>query len=172
LGHYAFETGQVWQRHALSLTPAAGALWRDELYGALDAGARGGTASALTVRFPAHAKRLALMYALGDGAAAIGVEHLRAAVAVLAYCEASMQCVFGTDYPNAITQRVADVIREGQGALVSRALVWKTLGHRVNAAHIDAAITTLYEAGAVRVMRGAPAPNGVRPWLYAWQGGK
>jgi hypothetical protein len=155
------------------MTPAAAGLWRDELYGLLDAGARGGTAHALTVRYTAHAKRLALLYALGDGVPAIGVEHLRAAAAVLAYCEASMHYVFGTDtYPNAVTQRVADVIREAQGALVSRTLLWKTISHTVSAAHLDAAISTLHEAGAVRVLRGPPGPNGVRPWYYQWQSGK
>jgi hypothetical protein len=170
---YAFARDAEWQPRAFALMPAAVALWRDELYVTLNAGSTAGIAGGLNVRFAAYAKRLALLYALADGALAIGVEHLRAAVAVLAYCEESMAYLFGTETDaDPFTQRVADLIREGQGALVPRGALWKGLGHSVSAARIDVAITKLHEAGAVRVLRGPPAPNGVRPWAYAWRANK
>ncbi|MBK8742575.1 MAG: DUF3987 domain-containing protein [Betaproteobacteria bacterium] len=170
LAPYAFDPGREWRQHPFALTPAAENLWREELYIMLDGGDAAGVANTLGVRFTAHAKRLALLYALADGATAIGVEHLRAAVAVLAYCEESMAYLFGTEtHADPFTERVADVIREGQGAYVPRGVLWKSLGHSVSAARIDGAIAKLHETGAVRVLRGPAAPNGVRPWVYSWR---
>lgn len=58
-------------------------------------GERAGIKGALCSRAEAHALRLSLMYALLDGADAIRVEHLKAALAFWDYCEASVEHVFG-----------------------------------------------------------------------------
>jgi hypothetical protein len=68
-------------------------LWASE-YPRLTRG-REGLKGALCSRAEAHALRLSLMYALLDGADAIRVEHLKAALAVWAYCEASVEHIFG-----------------------------------------------------------------------------
>ncbi len=167
---YSYQPGREHGVQLFELTPAAAALWRDELYSALDGSGPGVIGSALGVRYTAHAKRLALLYALTDGAYAIGVEHLRAAVAVLGYCEESVAYLFGADaLTDPVTQRVADLIREGQGALVPRASLWRALGHRVKAAEIDTAIAELHAEGRIRVVQGPMSPNRTRPWLYGWR---
>jgi hypothetical protein len=125
----------------------------------------------LTARYTAQAKRLALLYALGDGVRAIGVEHLRAAAAVLAYCQESLQYVFGVDtYPDTVTQRIADIVREARGTYVPRAALWKGLSHTVTRKQIDTAIRKLYDDGVVDVREGALVPNGRPTLLYAWLG--
>jgi hypothetical protein len=142
------------------------------LYEKLDAGSRTETANALLVRYPAQALRLALLYALADGASAIGPEHLCAGAAVLAHCEEATRFVFGLDqYPDPITQRVADLLCEAQGEPVPRAALWKHLGRNVSAKQIDAALAALDAEGSVVVTRAsAPLRNNTRPWFYAWKG--
>jgi hypothetical protein len=55
-----------------------------------------GLAGALTARPEAQTLRLSVCYALLDGSPVIGPEHIRAALAVWEYCEASAHYVFGS----------------------------------------------------------------------------
>ena len=54
-----------------------------------------GVTGALTARAEAHTMRLALIYALLDGAISIKVEHLDAALAVWDYAARSAEWAFG-----------------------------------------------------------------------------
>ena len=79
---------------AMTRTAAATALWAD-LYAALSESESEGIYGALVARGEAQVLRLSMVYALLDGMAEIGVEHLRAAYALWQYCEASCQRLFG-----------------------------------------------------------------------------
>lgn len=74
-------------------TPEADRLW-ESVYPALTE-ARAGAFGKATERPRPQVMRLALIYAPLDGSESIGVEHLRAALAVWDYCEASAAMLFG-----------------------------------------------------------------------------
>jgi Bifunctional DNA primase/polymerase, N-terminal/Protein of unknown function (DUF3987) len=62
--------------------------------------------------------RLALVYALLDGAAAIEADHLQAALALWAYCDESLQLIFGGSEPSdAVADQVLQKISEAPGGL-------------------------------------------------------
>jgi len=74
-------------------TPDAAELWREK-YAQLSAERRG-IVGDVTSRMEAHAVRLALIYALLDGSAVVGVAHLWAALAVCDYALRSAEHCFG-----------------------------------------------------------------------------
>jgi hypothetical protein len=76
------------------LSTRARAKWA-EIYHALSA-AQPGLLGATTARAEAQTIRLALIYALLDGADQIDLPHLEAALAVWEYCEASAAHIFGS----------------------------------------------------------------------------
>jgi hypothetical protein len=76
------------------LSTRARAKWA-EIYHALSA-AQPGLLGATTARAEAQTNRLALIYALLDGADQIDLPHLEAALAVWEYCEASAAHIFGS----------------------------------------------------------------------------
>ena len=86
------------------MTEAARAEW-ETIYPYLSA-EQPGLLGAITARAEAQCVRLALVYALLDQQESIDVPHLRAALAVWEYCEASAARIFG----NALGDPVADEI--------------------------------------------------------------
>ena len=95
------EARQVGQ---MDRTPAARDAWA-AAYPALSADAPG-LYGAVTARAEAHALRLALVYALMDGAARIDVPHLAAALVVLQYCLDSARHLFGDATGNPLADRI------------------------------------------------------------------
>ena len=65
-----------------------------------------GLFGAVTNRAEAQVLRLSLLYAVLDGSAVVGLPHLKAALTVWGYCEASARYVFG----DRIGDEVADEI--------------------------------------------------------------
>jgi hypothetical protein len=78
----------------MGLSDGARKKWA-EMYHVLSA-AQPGLLGAVTARAEAQTIRLALIYALLDGSAAIDLHHLEAAFAVWDYCEASAAHIFGS----------------------------------------------------------------------------
>lgn len=87
----------------------ADALWEQE-YERLSEGGYG-LLGAVTSRAEAQVMRLACVYALLDQAEAIGVPHLRAALAVWRYCEASCRYIFGDATGNADADAILAALR-------------------------------------------------------------
>jgi hypothetical protein len=77
----------------LNFDAEAADLWRS-MYGALSAG-KPGLLGATLGRAEAQVVRLGTLYALLDCASRINSHHLRAAIAVWEYCEASARYIFG-----------------------------------------------------------------------------
>jgi hypothetical protein len=77
----------------VTMTPAARIVWK-RVYAALSGG-RPGLLGAITARAEAQVIRLAVIYALLDGRAEIGAGHLKAAIAVWEYAEASAEYIWG-----------------------------------------------------------------------------
>ena len=95
---------QARTRGRITMTQAAKAAW-EAVYRELSVGSEGLHGS-VTARAEAQTIRLALVYALLDGAEQIEVVHLRAALAVWTYCDDTARHIFGST----LGDRTADEI--------------------------------------------------------------
>lgn len=79
------------------LTEAARDYWAQVIYSALSNDTPSdGTVAQFTARATPYARRAAMLYALGDGAAEVDVTHLNAAYALVTYARATAAHVLGT----------------------------------------------------------------------------
>jgi hypothetical protein len=95
--------------------------------------------------------RLALVYAMLEGSDNIGVDHLRAALAVWRYCEASAKLIFTksdsinnnttTNTQESLAVRLLNAIDARPG--FSRTELWDVAGHKVTASEMDQALVWL-----------------------------
>ncbi len=125
----------------LRFNPSARQLWWDT-YPTLSAPAPG-PAGALVARGEAHTVRLALLYALTDGARSIGAAHLRAGLALWSYAARSATWATGQATAGPIAQRVADALIAAGNQGLTRTQIRDTLGRNHPGADIDAALATL-----------------------------
>ncbi len=136
---------QPWH-HPLRRDSAARALWAKE-YPKLSEG-ESGLLGAVLARAEAHVLRLSVLYAVLDRSSEICEPHLRAALAVWNYADASTRLIFG----DVLGLTVADVILR---ALRSRGPMTKTeilrlFGSNRPATEIDAVLAVLEGKGLVR----------------------
>jgi len=103
-------------RRRTEMTGDARAIW-EKVYPSLAAGGDG-LHGAVTARAEAQVCRLALVYALLDGADHIDVPHLLAAIAVWQYCDQTARYIFG----DSLGDRVADEIMRGLRAAADSGL--------------------------------------------------
>jgi hypothetical protein len=118
-----------------------------ERYPELSEGAPG-LLGAVTSRSEAQVLRLACVYALMDSSVAIELEHLKAALAVWDYAEASAQYIFG----NATGDALADSIEEmlaGAPEGMTRAQIRDAFGRNKSSERIGAALELLERHGHV-----------------------
>ena len=134
----------------------AAKLWR-EVYGPLSEG-RPGLAGALCNRSEAQVVRLSLIYALMDCSIEIRAEHLRAALAIWDYCEASVRYVFGdaTGFP--VADRILEELREHPEGITADD-IHRLFGKR-RTAEKDHAIDMLLRLGRITKK---PVSTGGRP---------
>jgi hypothetical protein len=123
----------------------AAALW-ETVYADLSEG-KPGLLGAVTSRAEAHCVRLALIYALLDGARKICEEHLRAALAVWRYCEDSARYIWG----DALGDPAADEIRRALiNGKLNRTEVRDLFTRNRPAQEIDRALAVLADMGLAR----------------------
>ncbi|WP_447975378.1 DUF3987 domain-containing protein [Nitrospira sp. Kam-Ns4a] len=134
----------------LGRTEAARELWHT-VYPVLTAD-RPGLAGAMTARAEAQVTRLSLVYALLDGADRIDVPHLRAALMGWAFCEQSIELIFGERLGDPTADAVVTHLQAAGGAL-SRTELSAALGRNVSAAEIERALTVLLAAKQVTIRR-------------------
>jgi hypothetical protein len=72
-----------------------------------------GLAGAMIARGSTMVMRLALIYALLDGAKSIDVPHLEAALVVWRYCEASARLLFANKQGSSVAERILQLLRSG-----------------------------------------------------------
>ena len=94
--------------------------------------------------------RLSMVYALLDASATIQVEHLRAALAVWDYCEASARLIFGgglltATAPDPLAVRLLNAITASPG--ISRTGLREIAGHKVKVEEIENALAWLEAQG-------------------------
>lgn len=119
-------------------------IW-NAVYGPLSE-AKPGLFGCVVGRSEAQVLRLALLYALLDGAAAISALHLQAALAVWDYCEASTQFVFGNSVGNPHADRILVALRSSPDGL-TRTQIRDLLGRNQSDMAIQAALNALEEYG-------------------------
>jgi hypothetical protein len=137
---------------------AARQLW-EAVYPGLSEG-RPGLFGSLTSRAEAHVVRLALEYALLDCSAEISAEHLRAALAVWRYCEASVRFVWGDALGDPVADEILRALREAGDNGLTR---WDLMNHfsrHKPAELLDRALGVLAERGLIK---SASEDTGGRP---------
>jgi Protein of unknown function (DUF3987) len=120
-----------------------------------------GVTGALTARAEAHTMRLALIYALLDGASSIRVEHLQAALALWDYAARSAEWALGDTTGVPLAEQLFRTL-SGDPDDLSRSQLRDSLNRNYSSAQVTEALESLEKAGrAERRMR--KNPNGGRP---------
>jgi hypothetical protein len=103
--------GKAWDIGVVRRTPDADAVW-EVAYRGWATDEPDGLTGAVTARADANTLRLSVAYALLDGSPVIEVAHLRAALAVWRYCEASARYLFGGLLGDDVADRLLVRLRE------------------------------------------------------------
>jgi len=132
-------------------------VWR-EVYDMLERD-RPGLPGSLLARAAPHVIRLSLIYALSEGADAIGSRHLKAALAIWEYSERSIEYLFGDSLGDAVAESTLTLIR-GCPQGVSRTDISRYHGNNLSAARLSAALGMLlkYERVQRQVRQTAGRP--------------
>lgn len=132
-------------------------LWA-EVYDRLSEGAPG-LYGAITSRAEAQVMRLAVVYSVLDLAPEIRVDHLRAALAVWEYCEASAKYIFGDALGDPTADAILALLRSCPAGM-TRTAISDSLGRHRTATELDIALGTLAKRGLARSVL---VPSGGRP---------
>jgi len=111
-----------------------------------------GLAGAVTARAEAHVVRLALLYALLDGAGQIGPTHLEAAVALWGYAAASARWTFGDSLGDPLADEICRAVLEAPAGL-TRSELRDLFSRNRSSKDIGHALQRLVAAGRVSVER-------------------
>ena len=109
-----------------------------------------GLFGAVTARAEAQVLRLSVLYAAMDGAEAIRLPHLKAALAVWDYAEASARYIFGDATGDLIADQIMDSLRRGE---LPRTAINKLFQGHAKSYRIAQALNTLLLAGKARLER-------------------
>jgi hypothetical protein len=131
----------------LVLTQAARQHWI-EVYPQLSAEASG-LYGAVTARAEAHVLRYSLLYALLDGAPAVDLPHLEAALSLWAYADRSARWVFGDTLGDPVADDIWQAMQSRREGLTRQA-VSDLFSRNKSAKTIAAALSTLERAGRLR----------------------
>jgi hypothetical protein len=110
-----------------------------------------GLLGAITARAEAQTIRLALIYALLDGKDQIDVVHLRAAIAVWEYCEASAARIFGNALGDPVADEIMLALQHAAGTGMSRTAIRDLFGRHRSGDRIGAALAFLSTKGRARM---------------------
>jgi hypothetical protein len=113
---------------------------------------RNGMLGAMLARAPAQVIRLAMLYAVLDCARTIGMPHLKAALAIWEYCEASAGWVFGGALEDAVADRIVGALRCTEGPL-SQSELHSLFCRHVPGTRLLEALADLQRRGLVRAGR-------------------
>jgi hypothetical protein len=134
-----------------------------QIYAVLSEG-KPGLLGAITSRAEAHVVRLALIYALLDKAEEIRLEHLKAALAVWDYSEASAAYIWGDRLGDPTADEILSALKASMEGLTRWDLHRHFSGHKTGN-ELDRALGMLTERGLIR---SAPEESGGRPGTRYW----
>jgi hypothetical protein len=121
-------------------------LW-SEIYEELSEG-RPGLSGALMARSEAQVLRLSLIYAVLSRSSVIGAQHLKSALALWQYCEASIVRIFGQATGDPIADRILTALR-ANGSM-GRTEISDLFGRNIKAPELSAGLETLVALGLAR----------------------
>jgi hypothetical protein len=150
----------------IALTAAAREDWR-RVYPTLSTGSPG-LLGAITGRAEAQVIRLALVYALLDRRSGITREHLRAALALWEYSEASARHIWGDSLGDPVADEIQRVLRQAGAGGKTRTELHHLFGRHRSADQIGRALSRLATAGKAKAV--PRSDTGGRPaevWLAA-----
>ena len=124
-------------------------VWIEKTYPRLSVGAPG-LIGAMIGRSETHVLRLATLYALLDSSSVIRVEHLKAALDVWEYCEASVACVFGDVVGNETVDRILTILRASPEGLTQTQINRCAFGSNKPAEEMRQALLLLEQHKMVR----------------------
>ena len=139
-------------------TPGGASMW-EEIYTDLSKDTPG-MLGAITARAEAQTVRLAMIYALLDQSPHIRRRHLRAALALWKYCDASARFIFGDLVGDPTADAILCALRQSSAGL-SRTNIRDLLGRNYGADKIEFALLKLLSMGKAR--RETSASQGGRP---------
>jgi hypothetical protein len=152
------------QRDRVPLMADAREAWR-RIYPELSEG-KPGLLGALTARAEAQTIRVALLYALLDGRGEIGIDHLRAALAVWEYADASVLYVWGDALGDPVADEIMRALRQVGAAGRTRTELRDLFGRHRSAEAIGRALAALKAAGTARyTMRDDTGGRPAEVWI-------
>jgi hypothetical protein len=149
----------------VDLTDAAQEKWR-AVYGELSA-AQPGLLGAVVARGEAQVVRLALIYTLLDGAVQIDVPHLKAALAVWEYCEASAAFVFGDLLGDPVADEIMRALQHAGSEGMTRTAIRDLFGRNRSGDRIGAALALLATRGRARMGTRKTSGHPAEVWFAA-----
>jgi len=158
--HQAIQTAKGTDE--LKRDEGAKAIWY-KVYGQLSEGAPG-LFGAVTSRAEAQVMRVACVYALLDGCSEIKATHLKAALAVWDYCEASARYIFGDALGDPVADDILSALRGSPKGLTRTQINGLFSGNR-HKDQIGRALATLLESGRVRVELEKTSGRSVERWV-------
>jgi hypothetical protein len=107
----------------------------------------------LVARAEAQTKRLAMIYALLDRTPVIRIEHLRAALALWRYCEASAKYIFGYMLGDPLADEILLALRQRQTAGMTRTEINSLFSRNRTSGEIGQALALLFAHGLATMTR-------------------
>ncbi|MES2342291.1 MAG: hypothetical protein V4597_11480 [Pseudomonadota bacterium] len=142
----------------------AARLWRDE-YPRLTA-ERAGALGLVTNRSEAQVLRLSMTYAVLDGQTTVQEEHLKAALALWAYCERSCAWVFGEGTGSADADTILVAMKQAGEKGLSIREVSALFGRHKTAQQIKRALVSLLDSGVARPEKTPTAGRPADRWFF------
>ncbi len=140
----------------------ASAIWR-EVYPELSKGALG-LLGAVTSRAEAQVMRLSCLYALLDMSYVVRVEHLKAALALWGYCEASARYIFGDNVGDPVADEILRALCTSPEGM-TRTGIRDLFGRNRNTSVIGQALALLAEHGLARSVCERTDGRPVERWI-------
>jgi hypothetical protein len=129
-------------------TSSASDAWK-EVYERLSEG-QPGLLGAVTSRAEAQSVRLALIYALLDGAANIDLPHIQAALAVWEYAEASAAHIFGASLGDNVADEIVRALQHAGREGMTRTAIRDLFGRHQSGDRVGAALALLVSSGKAK----------------------
>lgn len=133
--------------------------------------ARPGLLGALTARAEAQTVRLAQVYALFAGKNLIEPEHLAAATAVVEYCRASVEYIFGDALGNPTADNILSALRQAGTKGMTRTEITNLLLRHSSSDQIASALQELSRRGLAFMRKDASTGGRAAETWTAWGAG-
>jgi hypothetical protein len=146
-------------------TATAQKYWQDALEGLRKR--RPGLLGAILARGPAQVMRLASIYAAVDKTPSIGVDHLKAALELWAYCVRSIDFIFGDRLGDPDAERLLKALEEaGEHGLAQTDIQRRVFGNNKDAETLNVLLRRMIRAGLISRAPKRTGARGRPAWMW------